>query len=281
MIYLFIDTGSTKRIVLMEIRKELARFYSTSSDYRDFLKSHEKSHLRSYLPFVERYVAKGARVLELGVGAGLSSFSLSQRGYKVVGVDISRLFLKEVSSQITSNLKIVVGDVLELPFSSSLFDAVICLYLLEHVTDVETALLEMMRVLRKGGLLLIKSPNLLSPYTSFIKFFSILVVLSKRSSLWGETRLSSLRVLVRNCYYSFKKSISSKPNFIYREPDLNLPESDADSVCFLNQMDLRNFFSRRGFPVLNLTWGRNRWRRLLSSLVPSFAPSIGLVVKKI
>jgi len=265
----------------MGVRKELARFYSTSSDYLNFIKSHQESHLRSYLPFVERYVAKGARVLELGVGPGSAAFLLSQRGYEVVGLDISSLFVKEISSHTGSHLKIVLGDVLDLPFSGSSFDAVTSLYFLEHVTDVERALLEMMRVLRKGGLLLIKSPNLLSPYTSFIKFFSILVASGSRSSLWGETRLSSLRILVRNCYYSLKKCLSSKPNFIYRAPDLNVMESDADSVYLLNQMDLRNFFCQRGFPILNLTWSRNRWRRLLSSLVPSFAPSVGLVVKKV
>jgi len=265
----------------MGIRKELARFYSTSSDYLNFIKSDQKSHLKSYLPFVEKYVARGAGVLELGAGPGLSSFLLSQRGYKVVGVDISRLFLKEVSSQMSSNLKIVAGDVLELPFSGSSFDAVTSLYLLEHVTDVERALLEMMRVLRKGGVLLIKSPNLLSPYTSFIKFFSVLVASGGRSSLWGRTRLSSLRVLLRNCYYSLKKSISSKPNFIYREPDLNVMESDADSVCLLNQMDLRNFFRQRRFPILNLVWGRSRWTRLLSRVFAPLAPSVGFVVRKI
>ncbi len=265
----------------MEIRKELARFYSGSEDYLNFIKSHQESHLRVYLPFVERYVAKGARVLKLGIGPGLAAQRLSQRGYEVVGLDISIRFVKEISSHTGPHFRIVVGDVLDLPFPDASFDAVTSLYLLEHVTDVERALLEMMRVLRKGGLLLVKSPNLFSPYTSFIKFFSILIASRKRSSLWGGTRLSSLRILVRNCHYSLKKSISSTPNFIYREPEFNLLESDADSVCFLNQMDLRNFFSRRGFPVLNLTWGRNRWRRLLSSLVPSFAPSIGLVVKKI
>jgi len=265
----------------METRKELARFYSTSSDYLSFIKSDQKFHLRSYLPFVERYVAKGAGVLELGAGSGLSSFFLSQRGYKVVGVDISTLFLKEVSSEISSNLKIVAGDVLELPFSNSSFDAVTSLYFLEHVTDVERALLEMVRVLRKGGLLLIKSPNLLSPYTSLIRFFSISTGSGGRSSLWGRTGLSSLRVLVRNCCYSLKKSISSKPNFVYREPDLNIMESDADSVCLLNQMDLRNFFRQRGFPILNLTWGRTRWTRLLAQAFPLLVPSIGLVVRKV
>ncbi len=265
----------------MGSRKELVRFYRTSEDYLNSLKSHQESHLRNYLPFVERYVPKGARVLKLGIGSGLSALSLSQRGYEVVGIDISLRFLKEISSHTGPHFRIVEADVLDLPFSDASFDAVTSLYLLEHITDVERALLEMMRVLRKGGLLLIKSPNLLSPYTSFIKFFNILIGFRRRSSLWGVTRLSSLRILVRNCYYSFKKSISSKPNFIYREPELNFLESDADSVCFLNQMDLRNFFSRRGFPVLNLTWGRSWWRRLLSSLAPSFAPSIGLVVKKI
>ncbi len=248
----------------MGSREELVRFYRTSEDYLNFLKSHEESHLRTYLPFIERYIPKGARVLKLGIGSGLAALFLSQRGYEVVGIDISTRFLKDVSSHTGPHFRIVGGDVLDLPFPDACFDAVTSLYLLEHVTDVERALSEMMRVLRKGGLLLIKSPNLFSPYTSFIEFFSILMAFRRRSSLWGDTRLSSLRILVRNCYYCVKKSISSKPNFIYREPELNFLESDADSVCFLNQMDLRNFFSRRGFPVLNLTWGRSWWRRLLS-----------------
>ena len=281
MTYLFIDVGSSKDIILMEIRKELARFYSTSEDYLNFIKSHQKSHLKYYLPFVEKYVAKGVRVLKLGIGPGLAALLLSQRGYEVVGLDISSLFVKEASSYTGSHLRILLGDALNLPFFDGSFDAVTSLYFLEHVPDVERALSEMIRVLRKGGLLLIRSPNLLSPYTSFIEFFSILVGPGQRSSLWGATRLNSLRVLARNCYYSLKKSISSKPQFIYREPDLNTMESDADSVCLLNQMDLRNFFCQRGLPILNLTWGRNRWRRLLSSLVPGFAPSVGLVVKKV
>ncbi len=281
MIYLFIDVGNNKDIILMDIRKKLVGFYSTSGDYLNFIKSHQKSHLKYYLPFVEKYVVKGARVLELGIGLGLAAFLLSQRGYEVVGLDISSLFVKEASSYAGSYLRILLGDVLNLPFLDGSFDAVTSLYLLEHVPDVEGALSEMMRVLKKGGLLLIKSPNLLSPYTSFIKFFSILLGSGRISPLWGATRLSSLQVLARNSYYSLQKSISSKPQFIYREPDLNIMESDADSVCFLNQMDLRNFFCQRGLPILNLTWGRNRWRRLLSSLVPGFAPSVGLVVKKV
>lgn len=93
----------------MGSRKELVRFYRTSEDYLNFLKSHQESHLKSYIPFIERYVPKGARVLKLGIGPGLAALFLSQRGYEVVGIDISIRFLKEISAHTGPHFRIVGG----------------------------------------------------------------------------------------------------------------------------------------------------------------------------
>jgi len=263
------------------MREKLKDFYSTSREYVDFIKSHQERHAKVYLPFVEHYVPRGARILKLAVGPGLAAHLLSQHGYEVVGIDISMLLVKETKSYAGSHVRVVVGDVLDLPFSDAAFDAVSSLYFLEHVVDVEKALSEMVRVLKQRGLLLIKSPNLVSPYTSFIKLVGILAGSHPKSSLWGETWQRAVWILIRNWYYCMRKSISSKPHFIYRQPELDVMESDADSVYLLSQMDLRNFFRKRHFPILNLTWGRNRCARLLSRAFAPLAPSVGFVVRKI
>jgi len=265
----------------MDIREELRNFYSYSLDYLTRLKFQDKFSASRYVSFMRKYAWKGAKILDVGCGIGLSTFLLAQEDYKVIGVDISSLLIKEAMSRSNPNVKFIVGDVLNLPFSNSSFDVVTSYYLLEHIPDVERALSEMVRVLKKGGLLLIRSPNLLSPYTSLLKFLNILIGRKRSSSLWGKTTLESSQILLRNSYYSLRKIVKVKTNFIYRQPELNVRENDADSVCLLNQMDLKNFFKRKGFKLLNVVWARSRWRRLLSWIFSDFAPSIGFVVRKL
>ncbi len=50
-----------------------------------------------------------------------------------------------------------------LPFKSNLFDVVICFTVLEHVDDVEKSILEMYRVTKTQGVIMIETPNYLFP----------------------------------------------------------------------------------------------------------------------
>jgi len=52
----------------------------------------------------------------------------------------------------------VQGDVRQLPFASAIFDAVVCLEVLEYVDSPALALNEMRRALKPGGLLLMSTP---------------------------------------------------------------------------------------------------------------------------
>jgi ubiquinone/menaquinone biosynthesis C-methylase UbiE len=54
------------------------------------------------------------------------------------------------------------GDILSLQFSDEEIDAIICLSVLEHVQDPFKAVCEMLRVLKKGGLLFLSVPFLTS-----------------------------------------------------------------------------------------------------------------------
>jgi len=76
-------------------------------------------------------------VLELGVGTGRLAVPLRERGFKVVGVDLSRKMLDQGRAKGLDRL--VLGDVCRLPFRRKSVDAVLAvhvLHLIERLRDV-------------------------------------------------------------------------------------------------------------------------------------------------
>ena len=104
---------------------------------------------------VNAAVACGPRVLEAGVGTGLSL------GYypplaEVHGVDLSEAMLRRAKEKVDkrglSHVKnLQVMDVTHLAFPDGMFDAVTAQFIITLVPDPETALTEFSRVLRPGG----------------------------------------------------------------------------------------------------------------------------------
>ena len=54
----------------------------------------------------------------------------------------------------------IVGDIHHLPFADNSIDAIICIYVLEHVEDPQLAVREMLRVLKPGGFCYVQTPFL-------------------------------------------------------------------------------------------------------------------------
>lgn len=96
----------------------------------------------------------GGRILEVGVGTGLS---LS--GYKqctVLGIDISQAMLDKANRRVEAlGLKHVISlnvmDAEHLAFPQESFDAVVAQYVITAVPHPEKALDELLRVVRPGG----------------------------------------------------------------------------------------------------------------------------------
>lgn len=99
-----------------------------------------------------------ARILEVGCGEGTKLSALAAR-YRC-GVDVSSLAIKLARKRLDRAL---VADVNQLPFADSEFDVVVSFFSLEHFEFPERALREMLRVLRRGGELVILTPNFGSP----------------------------------------------------------------------------------------------------------------------
>ena len=99
--------------------------------------------------------ACGPRILEVGVGTGLS-LGYYDRTSEVHGIDLSDDMLERAREKVrTRGLRQVKSlqamDACHLSFSDSSFDAVTAQFLITLVPDPEGALGEMARVLRPGG----------------------------------------------------------------------------------------------------------------------------------
>ncbi|MGB9606893.1 MAG: class I SAM-dependent methyltransferase, partial [Bryobacteraceae bacterium] len=101
------------------------------------------------------------RVLEAGCGTGHFANLLEQRyGWRVVPVDLAREALEYGRRMGVSRL--VQADIARLPFSTDSFDAVFSLDVLVHFPrDQEgPAVTELVRVLKPGGLLVLRTAAL-------------------------------------------------------------------------------------------------------------------------
>ena len=104
---------------------------------------------------VEAAVAHGPRVLEAGVGTGLS-LGYYPRDSFVCGVDLSEDMLKRARGKVlrkglTHVKGLQVMDVCRLGYADASFDAVVAQFLITLVPNPEAALSEFLRVVRPGG----------------------------------------------------------------------------------------------------------------------------------
>lgn len=111
---------------------------------------------------IERYLSKSnSEILDVGGGAGHYSFWLQNKGHQVTLLDLTprNIELAHMHSA-ASGIKLKdtkVGDATSLPFSDNLFDVVLLLGPLYHLTDRRErvkAIAEAKRVLRPGGVML-------------------------------------------------------------------------------------------------------------------------------
>ena len=102
---------------------------------------------------------KKARVLDLGCGAGRNLICMASQRFEAHGLEISDTgitFSKERLKKRNLKAYVVKSDMHLLPFISSCFDAVICLFTIYHqkLKGIQETISEIHRVLRKGGILL-------------------------------------------------------------------------------------------------------------------------------
>ena len=110
-------------------------------------------------------IKKGDKVLDAGCGHGDYTKLLLLKGAKVWAFDSSRNMVLATQKRLERlGLKVeelIIASVLSIPYPDEMFDAVLCLAVIDHIPDSERiiAVKELARVLRPGGDLYINTPN--------------------------------------------------------------------------------------------------------------------------
>lgn len=122
-----------------------------------YSKTQEKSieQYRSWAKLASSHISEESNVLEVAPGPGYLSVELAKLGdYKVVGLDISRTFVKlasERARKVGVNVEFRQGDAAQIPFHDGTFDFVICTSAFKNFPEPVIVLDEIFRVLRSGG----------------------------------------------------------------------------------------------------------------------------------
>ena len=100
---------------------------------------------------------KGCRILDVGCGSALKSVHFKKRGNYLVGIDISMPQIDKAQKLLD---EVVIHNFnYSIPFKDEEIDLVYCANVLEHILDFRHILIEIWRVLKRGGRCVIEVPN--------------------------------------------------------------------------------------------------------------------------
>jgi len=108
---------------------------------------------------------EGSLLLDAGCGSCSHSVRLAKYGFNVTAIDYSEYIIDVASQRVNERglgdrIKVQREDLLGLSFNDETFDYILCWGVLMHIPDVENAVSELSRVLKKGGKLVISEVNM-------------------------------------------------------------------------------------------------------------------------
>ncbi|MDE5631075.1 MAG: class I SAM-dependent methyltransferase [Bacilli bacterium] len=139
----------------------LTEFYTNMCDEDVRMnKKHRRIEFITTTKYIDEYIDKGYKILEVGAGTGAYSLHYAKKGYGVTAVEYVKHNLDILKSKITDDMKIEAyeGDAIDLSrFATDTFDMVLVLGPLYHLyteEEVNKCIEEAKRVCKKDGILM-------------------------------------------------------------------------------------------------------------------------------
>jgi len=132
--------------------------YKLDVKARDILGNELRDKVSELKPFSYNYV------LDLGGNNGKLIRALKTKTNTLISLDIDRSIMVGANGKPLKEIDPIQGNILQLPFKDNLFDVIFARAILHHVPDnLEQAFIEIKRVLKNKGLILIEEPGYHNP----------------------------------------------------------------------------------------------------------------------
>ena len=197
--------------------------------------------------FVNRYGLKDKKILEVGAGSGLLQDTVED----YTGLDIAG------SARRFYHKPFVQASATRMPFPDNTFDALWTFRVLEHIPNPEKALIEMRRVIKPGGFILLHFANdvdryaaqghRVRPYSDF--------------DIWGRTKKATIAIHDSNAFLNLHvrqvrllRSLGSRlgggaSRLHFIKLDANYDQywvGDSDAPISVSYHEVRLWFTSRG-----------------------------------
>lgn len=160
-----ISVNKFKQVLTMSKTSDQAlKFYSPEDSIIEYFDVIEP---RVYI--AANFIGKGKKVLDVGCYDGTYSHIFLKQKNEVHGLDIHP---ETVKLAIQNGILSKVGNAEEkLPFLDSEFDAIYAGEIIEHLYETDLFVSELHRILKKNGILVISTPNVVSLPRRFFHLF--------------------------------------------------------------------------------------------------------------
>lgn len=123
------------------------------------LQAERRDIAKYYLKLLLELKPEAKRVLDVGFGYGDFLAVAKERGWETFGVETSGKAVAQGRSHLPDSTLIQADASKEkLPFPDGRFDIVVCLDVVEHLSQVDHLFSEVSRVLRRGGVFFLTTP---------------------------------------------------------------------------------------------------------------------------
>lgn len=147
---------------------------------------------------------KKGKILDAGVGCGWLMRLAKEKGCNIVGIDIADKVIKQNDwfGKVTGQrICVKKASIFSLPFKNNYFDSVVISEVLEHLENPHKALLEVRRVLKKNGRLILLIPG----YSYTFIYDKLLSFLNKLSPFAYNKRMEK-KFIKYNLTYEYQKT---------------------------------------------------------------------------
>ena len=131
--------------------------FDRAAEFYDRTRAISEESMARTIELLGSELRERGRVLEVGCGTGLLALPLYEAGIDVAGADLSRAMLGKLVEKAggTSPFPLVLADATRLPFAANAFGAAYLRWVLHLIPDWRSALAEVVRAVRPGGVFLV------------------------------------------------------------------------------------------------------------------------------